>query len=198
MRMIKLFMTALLFLLISGTSLAAIGCDLNEPDRDVHRFFPDSTGYKTEYYSIQKLGGEKLLKKIEARLGDKFHGLYETIDVPYAVYTVLNGKKVIGYIHGVNQKGEFGGIQIFFTFDAKGTVRDQYFQKMTAPYAGKFRDKSFAVQFRGLKLKDFSGDGNKRITNPVPIAANDFKAIMRGAKKNLILMDEFIFSKGGI
>jgi len=41
---------------------AAVGCSLNEPDKEVKRFFPGSTGYKTEYISIQSQGGEETAK----------------------------------------------------------------------------------------------------------------------------------------
>jgi hypothetical protein len=33
-----------------------------------------------------------------------------------------------------------------------------------------------------------------RIKNPVPEAEQDFRAALRGLKKNLILVDEFIFN----
>ena len=73
----------LVFLLtVVGTVYAAVGCDLNDPDRDVKRLFPSSTGYKTYYISIQQKGGKALLTKVEQRLGDKFNGLYETAEVP--------------------------------------------------------------------------------------------------------------------
>ncbi|HNV48960.1 MAG TPA: hypothetical protein PKJ16_18100, partial [Spirochaetota bacterium] len=103
--------TILVFLLMifgSHSAYAAVGCDLNDPDRDVKRLFPGSTGYKTQYVSIDKKGGAALLARIEQRLGDKFQGLFETIDVPYTVYEVYRGTQRIGYIHGVNQKGKFG------------------------------------------------------------------------------------------
>ena len=70
---------------------AAVGCDLNDPDRDVKRLFPGSTGFKTLYVSISKKGGDELLKKIEARLGDRFTGLFETADVPYTMYEIYKG-----------------------------------------------------------------------------------------------------------
>ena len=102
-------------MLLTGYTAAwgAVGCDLNDPDRDVARLFPESTGYKTIYVSVVQKGGEPLLAKIETRLGDKFHGIYETIDVPYTIYEIFTNKKKVGYIHGVNQKGQFGGIQVF-------------------------------------------------------------------------------------
>ena len=182
---------------------AAVGCDLNDPDRDVKRLFPDSTGYKTLYVSISKRGGDDLLKKIEARLGDKFTGLFETADVPYTMYEVSKGSDLIGYIHGVNQKGTYGGLQVFLALDLKGVIKGFYFQKLTSKAGKAFRDPAFGRQFLGLSLEDFyrydvvSGQEEppgpvSRIKNPEPDSAKDFRAALRAVKKNLILVDEFL------
>jgi hypothetical protein len=193
-----------LLLVLAGSSSAwgAVGCDLNDPDRDVARLFPESTGYKTIYTSILQKGGEPLLKKVETRLGEKFRGIYETIDVPYTIYEIFTQKKKVGYIHGVNQKGQFGGIQVFLVLNLEGRIRGFYIQKMTSQYAGKLRDAKFGKQFIGLTLKDFenydviSGKGSGKvesIKNPALEAEADFQAALRAMKKNLILMDEFGF-----
>jgi hypothetical protein len=193
----------LMLLVLSSPALGAVGCDLNDPDRDVARLFPDSTGYKTSYVSIDKRGGEPLLRKIEKRLGDPFRGIYETIDVPYTVYDIYNGKKKVGYIHGVNQKGQFGGIQVFVALDLDGKIKTFYIQKMTSQWAKKLRDASFGRQFAGLSLADFesydpaSGKASGKIEgirNPAPEAEADFRAALRALKKNLILMDEFVLA----
>jgi len=194
-----------LLLILTGSTAAwgAVGCDLNDPDRDVARLFPESTGYKTHYVSIDRKGGKPLLAKIESRLGDKFHGIYETIDVPYTIYEIFTGKKRIGYIHGVNQKGQFGGIQVFLVLDLEARIKGFYIQKMTSKYAGKLRDANFGKQFLGLTLKDFElydvASGKtfgkvEAIKNPAPEAEADFRAAFRATKKNLILMDEFVYS----
>ncbi len=116
--------TILLILLAAPAVLrAAVGCDLNDPDRDVKRLFPGSTGYKTIYVSIARKGGDALLKEVEARLGDTFKGLYETADVPYTMYEVYKGDELMGYIHGVNQKGTYGGLQVFLAIDRQGVIR---------------------------------------------------------------------------
>ncbi len=182
---------------------AAVGCDLNDPDRDVKRLFPESTGYKTLYVSIAQKGGEGLLRQIEERLGDRFQGLYETIDVPYTMYQVFRGQELIGYIHGVNQKGQYGGIQVFLALDLQGTIRAFYFQKLTSRQAKILREPEFGKQFLGLNLKDFyaydivtqkaiAETGVDGIKNPAPEAESDFRAALRAAKKNLILVDEFL------
>jgi len=199
------FLSAFVLVLAAVWLYAAVGCDLNDPDRDVKRLFPESTGYKTIYVSIGKKGGDALLQEIERRLGDKFNGLYETIDVPYTMYQIYKGKDLIGYIHGVNQKGQYGGIQVFLALDLEGNTRGFYFQKMTSKNAGLYRDPKFGQQFIGLNLKDFynydvatgqetpPGKVNQ-IKNPAPESEADFKAALRATKKNLILVDEFLLS----
>ena len=183
-----------LAVLLPSIMYAAVGCDLNDPDRDVKRFFPSSTSYKTQYVSVKDAGGEALLKSIEQRLGDKFIGLYETIDVPYTIYIIYKGKEKIGYIHGVNQKGTYGGIQVFLALDTKFKILNLYFQKMTSKSTKKFRDKNFTDQFTGLTINDFNNKKSKLslIKSPDEKAEADFKIILRGIKKNLILMDVFM------
>lgn len=188
--------------------LAAVGCELNDPDRDVKRLFPGATGFKTEYASVQRSGGEPLLRRIEARLGDRFQGLYETIDVSYTLYRIFKGTELVGYIHGVNQKGRYGGIQVFLSLDLEGVITAFYFQKLTNQSAAKLRDPAFGRQFVGLTLADFDAfdpaagtvkPGSKlaAVRNPAPDAEDDFKAALRGAKKNLILCQVFLFGKAG-
>jgi hypothetical protein len=197
------FAAFLLFFVTAIPAFAAVGCDLNDPDRDVARFFPESSGYKTSYVSIDKRGGEPLLRRVEQRLGDRFHGIYETIDVPYTLYEIYSGKKKAGYIHGVNQKGQFGGIQVFVALDLDGRIKSFYIQKMTSQWAKKLRDPKFGKQFTGLALKDLeaydpaTGKASGKVAeirNPASEAETDFRASLRALKKNLILIDEFVFS----
>jgi len=192
--------------LIGGAVLAlyaAVGCDLNDPDRDVKRLFPGSTGYKTLYVSISRKGGNDLLRRIEARLGDTFTGLFETADVPYTMYEIYKGAELIGYIHGANQKGTYGGLQVFLALDRDGVIRGFYLQKLTSKAAKAFRDPAFGNQFLGLSLRDFyrydvvTGKEEppgpvSRIANPDPASERDFRAILRATKKNLVLADEFL------
>jgi hypothetical protein len=200
-----LLLSSLLLAVLTEASWAAVGCDLNDPDRDVARLFPGSTGFKTNYVSVDKKGGPQLLAQIEDRLGDHFQGLYETIDLPYTLYEVFKGKDMIGYIHGVNEKGQYGGLQVFLALDLDGVIKTFYFQKLTSKYGKELRDPQFGQQFVGLTLKDFyrydvktgaiQGDsGLAKVHNPVAEAEPDFRASLRAAKKNLILVDEFMLN----
>jgi len=186
-------------ILMAIPAWAAVGCDLNDPDKDVARLFPGSTSYKTSYRNLSREGGKELLARLEAKLGDKFSGLYETLDVPYTLYSVYKGKTLAGYIHGVNQKGHYGGIQIFLSLDTTGKITNMYFQKISSKSAASFKATEFTNQFRGMTMKEFAawdvksakGSGKvASISNPAP-KDPDFAAIMRGVKKNLVLMQHF-------
>jgi hypothetical protein len=201
--MSKIVPFILLILATPRLLFAAVGCDLNDPDKDVKKLFPGSTGYKTEYVSISQKGGDSLLARIEQRLGDRFQGLFETGDVPYTMYRVFRKKELAGYIHGVNQKGTYGGIQVFLALDTNGVIKTLYFQKLTSKAAAKLRQPSFGKQFAGLTLRDFykydvatgKENGSDKITaikNPSEDAASDFRSALRAVKKNLILVDEFL------
>jgi hypothetical protein len=107
----------------------------------------------------------------------------------------------------VNQKGQFGGIQVFVALTPDGAIKAFYIQKMTSQYAGKLRDAKFGKQFSGLTLRDFeqydvvSGKSSGRtalIKNPAPEAEADFRAALRATKKNLILMNDFVYAKQAV
>lgn len=202
--MLKIAAVLLVSVFVAGFAcdvcLAAIGCELNDPDRDIKKLFPQSTGYKTEYFTIKEHGGETLKKEVEDKLGDKLDPLYESLDIPYSYYKVLKGKDLLGYVHGVNQKGIYGILQIFLSTDPEGKIIGCYYQKISSPEAAKFRDKSFTEQFLGLTLADFyaSGDPNGKVAaikDPSEQSHDDFKATIRGTKKNFILLDIFILGR---
>jgi len=175
---------------------SAVGCTLNDPDRDIKRIFPESTGYRTEFITIEEQGGKELLGEIEEKLGDTLDSVYETMDVPYAYYAVLKGKELIGRIHGVNQKGTYGGMQLILASDLEGKIIDFYYQKISSPEAKRFKDKQFTDDFRGLNLADFyDGSFLAEISDPSLNNHQDFLNTVRGIKKNLILLD--VFKLGG-
>ncbi len=195
-RIVTIVFIAIFLATFCSLSLAAVGCTLNDPDRDVKRIFPESTGYKTSFITIEEIGGEPLKEKIQEELGEKFDPIYESIDTPYAYYDILKGKKLIGRIHGVNQKGKYGGMQLILATDLKGNIIEFYYQKISSPEARKFRDISFTRKFTGLSLKDFY---KKKINIKDPSKENneDFLFTLRGIKKNLILLEKFKLDKKG-
>ena len=131
--------------------------------------------------------------EIEAKLKDKLEPRYESIDVPYAYYTVLKKKQTIGYVHGINQRGTYGGMQLILATDPNGVIIDFYYQKISSPESKKFRDKKFTKNLKGLKLSDFyNRDLTKKIKDPSEKNARDYLATLRGIRKNLILQDEFM------
>jgi hypothetical protein len=182
--------------------LAAVNCELNNPVRDVARLFPESSSFETSYFSFASRGGDPLLRKVESRLGG-YPALYAPLNVPYTIYEIYKGKKKVGYVHGVNQKGQFGVLEVFVSLDMHGMIKAFYIQRMAGQWAKKFTSPTFGKQFVGLSLKDFerydtvTGKGSGKVAaieNPAPEAATDFFGLLRAVKKNLVLMDEFFYS----
>jgi hypothetical protein len=181
---------------------AAVSCELNQPTVDVPRLFPGCTSYKTIYFSFASRGGAPLLRKVEGRLGG-VPALYAPLDVPFVLYEVYKGTQKIGYVHGVNQKGQFGVLEVFVSLDLEGRVKAFYLQRVAGTWASKLTARKFGLQFVGITLKDFAeydmlaGKGTGKvaaIVNPAPEALTDFLGILRAVYKNLILMDEFFYS----
>ncbi len=186
---------------IANHTFGAVGCTLNNPDRDTKKYFPSSTNYISYFKNISSLGGSSLKAEIENKLGDKLDSRTE-YEVDYAYYKILKGKKHIGWMFGTNQRGKYGNLQVILVTDTDGVVKDIYFQMITAPYGDKLRDSSFTKQFTGLTLKDFylydgqskNYDGEDRvawITNPAYETKTDFFNVLRAVKKLLILHDVF-------
>lgn len=189
--MFKIILSFLFLVTFASNVLAAVGCSLDDPDRDVKKIFPESSGYKTVFFTLKEIGGEAAKKAVEEKLGDTLDTVYENLDVPYAYYTVLKGKDPIGYIHGVNQKGKFGVLQLVLATDLQGKVLGFYYQKISSPESAKFRATDFTGQFKGLTLSNFD-QRTAKIIDPSANSPEDFKATLRGIKKNLILLDLFL------
>jgi len=199
----RLAVPALLLMACAAPPLAAaVSCELNYPASDIARLFPESTSFKKIYFSFSTRGGQPVLQKVEARLGG-LPALYAPLDVPYVVYEIYKGTKKIGYVHGVNQKGQFGVLEVFVSLDLEGRIKAFYLQRIAGQWAKKFTSPAFGKQFVTLTLKDFerynliSGKGTGKvaaIANPAPEATTDFFGLLRAVNKNLILMDEFFYS----
>lgn len=197
----KLIICSTIILVLSIVSFAATGCSLNDPDRDILRIFPQSTGYKTEFIRIDERGGDTLIQEIEKKLNGAVDPTYESSDVPYAYYIVLRGKEVIGRVHGLNQKGMFGGMQLIVATDLEGQIVDFYYQKLSSPEAKKFRTKKFTKLFYGLTLADFyeyvhAKSGKiTQIKSPSETFKEEFDNTIRGLTKNLIQLDLFYLQR---
>ena len=185
--------------LAAAPAWGATGCDLSSPESDVPRLFPGSTSFKTMYINLTP----EELRAVVGRLGESYRFLYDPLNVPYSLYEVYAGPRKVGYIHGVNQKGQFGGLQVFVVLDLEGRIQSFYLQKITGQRAGLLREAKFGKQFAGMVLADFdafdpaSGQGSgrlARVRNPAPELETDFYGVLRALKKNLVLMDEIVYN----
>ncbi|MBI3549049.1 MAG: hypothetical protein HY078_08425 [Elusimicrobia bacterium] len=191
---------------------AAIGCTLSNPAQDLKYLFPSMTSYKEELKEFSRLEkGRDLYAGIRDRLGSDLDPLYETFETPYTVYTVFSGKTKAGIVHGVNVPGKGGVIQVFLWTDpSTGEIRKFFFQRLESPAAKALRDKAFRARFEGMTLADFykhdyyaaadPGSAADRLGRVVPPPLDpdgkpDYDATLRGIRKNLILLDLFVYGR---
>jgi hypothetical protein len=192
--------------------LAAIGCTLSNPAADLKYLYPTMTTYKEDLNEFPRLkGGAELYKALRDRLGSDLDPIYEGYETPYTVYSVFNGQKKIGIVHGVNVPGKGGVIQVFLSTDpTTAAIRSFFFQRLESPAARELRNKEFRNQFEGLTLGDFykhdyyaavdpgaKADRVAAIRPPVIDVSGrpDYDASLRGIRKNLILLDFFVYDR---
>lgn len=192
---------------------AAIGCTLSNPAEDLKYLYPAMTSFKEDLQEFPRMnGGAELFRGLPARLGSDLDKIYETYETPYTVYSVFEGSKKIGIVHGVNVPGKGGVIQVFLSMDpATAEIRSFFFQRLESPAAKQLRAKEFRAQFTGVTLGDFykhdyyaarepgaKADRLAAVKPPAGLDANgthDYQAALRGIRKNLVLLDCFVFGK---
>jgi hypothetical protein len=208
----RLFAITALTLAASNSLLAAIGCTLSNPAEDLKYLYPEMTTFKEELLEFPKLKeGAALFKGLRARLGSDLDPIYETYETPYTVYSVFKGGVKIGIVHGVNVPGKGGVIQVFLATDPESAaIRNFFFQRLESPAAKQLRSKEFRAQFNGLTLADFYKHDYYAAMEPgskadkvgaiqAPPLDNagrpDYQAALRGVRKNLILLDTFVYGR---
>jgi hypothetical protein len=192
--------------------LGAIGCTLSNPSEDLKYLYPDITTFKEELMEFPKLkDGAAMFKGLRARLGSDLDPIYETYETAYTVYSVFKSSLRIGIVHGVNVPGKGGVIQVFLATDPQtAAITNFFFQRLESPAARQLRSKDFRAQFTGLTLADFykhdyyaaadpgaKADKLAAVKAPAldPGGRPDYEAALRGLRKNLILLDYFVYGR---
>lgn len=200
-------------LLLAQQAWGAIGCTLSNPAQDLKYLFPEMTSFKEEAREFGKLkDGAERFKELKTRLGGDLDPVYETYDTPYTVYRVYKGEEIIGVVHGVNVPGRGGVIQVFISSDPKtGAIKSFFFQRLESAAAKELKKKEFRAQFADLTLADFykhdyyqaaePNSGKDKVAKLLPPAnlddkgKPDYAATLRGIRKNLILLDLFVYER---
>ena len=212
MKAFQTFRILAMTILNASCLFGAIGCTLSNPAADLKYLYPEMTTYKEELAEFPKLkDGASLFKGLRARLNGDLDPIYETYETPYTIYSVYRGAERIGIVHGVNVPGKGGVIQVFVATDPRSAeIKDFFFQRLESPAAHSLRDKTFREQFKGVTLADFykhdyyvaaepgaAADKLGCIKPPAldPNGRADYDAALRGLKKNLILLDDFVYGK---
>lgn len=208
--MSRRWIVPLLVVGLARSAFAAVGCTLSNPAEDLKYLYPEMTSYREEGIEMPRMkDGERHYRELKERLGSDLDPLYEAFDTPYTLYRVFRGETLIGLVHGVNVPGKGGVIQVFLSMDPEtAAIRRLFFQRLESPAAKALRQKAFRAGFEGLTLADFYRHDYYGVVDPGnakdrvgligdPTAggegAEDFRAAVRGVRKNLILLDLFVF-----
>lgn len=209
-RFVILIFPLLSLLLPLARTHAAIGCTLSNPAQDLKFLFPEMTTFKEESRALDQMkNGATLFKNLRERLGSDLDPVYETYETPYTVYSVFRASELIGVVHGVNVPGKGGVIQVFLaTEPGSGAIQHFFFQRLESPAAKALKNKGFREQFKGLTLADFYKHDYFKVVDPASeqdrvgrISApevgeagkHDYQASLRGIRKNLVLLDMFVY-----
>lgn len=208
----KILVMGIAFLTMEAV-FAAIGCTLTNPAEDLRYLFPSMTSYKEELKELTRLkDGKKLFEDLKERLGSDLDPIYETYETPYTIYNIFKGTVKLGVVHGVNVPGKGGVIQVFLSTDPKsGDIRKFFFQRLESPAGPALKKPEFKSQFESLNLGDFykhdyymttkTGPVNDKVGKiqpPKGLSSNgkpDYEATLRGIRKNLILLDFFVYDR---
>ncbi|MEW6710679.1 MAG: hypothetical protein AB1403_12710 [Candidatus Riflebacteria bacterium] len=211
-KLFPIFILVAIMLASASPVLAAIGCTLTNPAQDLKFLYPEVTSFKEEVKEFRMFNeGQVLYEKLRSRLGGDLDPVYESYDTPFTVYRVFNGNDLIGIVHGVNIPGAGGVIQLFLATDpTNGQIRQFFFQRLESQISRYLRQKGFRESFKELTLADFymndyfkfadpenSADklGKIRPTIPDGVDRSDYYATLRGLRKNLILLDFFVYGQ---
>ncbi|MEK7690898.1 MAG: hypothetical protein AAB425_07745 [Bdellovibrionota bacterium] len=154
--------------------------------------------------------GKEVYATLPARIGQELDPLYEALDTPYTIYSIFEGANQIAYVHGVNVPGSGGTIQVFVAVNLSGQLTKVFFQRFESPAAAVLKEKSFRARFEGLDLSDFYknlyyqtqqvGSGRDKVGAIQPsalpsIGESDFRAVLKGLRKNLVILDLAVFNR---
>ena len=210
--MIQILLLALLLCSTIARVDAAIGCTLSNPAQDLKYLFPEMTSYREEAKDLAHVpDGKELYASLKRRLGSDLDPVYEAVDTPYTLYTVFKGDDLFGIVHGVNVPGSGGVIQVFVSVDPKqAAITHMFFQRLESPSATALRSRLFRDQLTGLDLSDFykhdfyaivatTGANDRIAALKLPHidgpGQQDVAATMRGVRKNMVLLDIFVFNR---
>ncbi len=211
LRLATICFCAVFVLLFAMPSFAAVGCTLSNPARDLKSLFPEMTTYREDVKEFTKMpDGQEKYDILKARLGDALDPVYESFETPYTLYSIYKGDELLGYVHGVNVAGKGGVIQIFLSVDPQtAQVEKMLFQRLESLGSKQLRSKEFRNNFVGLTMGDFykhdyfaakdaanTADKVGQIKPPQGLddrAMPDYETVMRGVRKDLLLLELFAF-----
>ncbi|MCM8533474.1 MAG: hypothetical protein NE330_20065 [Lentisphaeraceae bacterium] len=147
----KNFLTYTLLLLFLITDLSAQAyCSLRNPNKQIKKFYPTNTGYRTIVGTIDKKVTEKVSKVTGLRLHKNELGKHN-------LYTIKSGIVNVGLVHSRSDLSQWGLIESIWALNNNLTIADYDFQRCRSSLKGiilsdKYKNKIVGKNFSELKL----------------------------------------------
>jgi hypothetical protein len=171
-------------------AFAAINCTLDHPDRDIKRFFPESTNYRVRDLFPFRHGSKELVPTLEREMGGQLDAEYESPLTPQTFYVVYKDSQYIGLIHGMNAHGQKGPIQAFVIYKPDGQIKDIFIQKVSSPDAPAFRSKYYRRQFASFGTAHVPEVAHVKppVRLPSKETINDHHSVARAVRLSVLLV----------
>lgn len=144
-RTITLLLVVATLGIVCDDRLEAANCILRNPDRQIYKFFPEATNYRSVMAMVDQEDAEELKKKygVDLDIGDLGKN---------TLYYVMKDGVPVGFVHARTQVGERGSIELVFVLDLDLKLTDFVVQRSRERYTKIVKAADFRSKFGGRDL----------------------------------------------
>lgn len=182
-------LVALVTLLLTTEVFAVAFCSLRDPVQQIQTMYPGFTGYTSEVRELKP----SVAKAFIDRSGLPISVHAKEIG-KHTLFYVQEGPITAGLVHVRSEPGRWGLIEIAWSLDINGDIKDFMFQRCRGGDCKNAETQAVKDQFKGLNVQSigelFNDDGSV-ITPRLPIQGAFFEILVKSAAKTLILTQAF-------
>jgi len=182
-------LVALVALLLTTEAFAVAFCSLRDPVQQIQTMYPGFTGYTSEVRELKP----SVAKSFIDRSGLPISVHAKEIG-KHTLFYVQEGPSTTGLVHVRSEPGRWGLIEIAWSLDINGEIKDFMFQRCRGGDCKNAETPAVKNWLRGLNVQSignlFDDDGSV-ITPQLPIQDAFFEVLVKSAAKTLILTQAF-------
>jgi len=182
-------LAGLVLLLLTTEVLAVAFCSLRDPVQQIQTMYPGFTGYTSEVRELKPSVAKSFIDR---------SGLPVSIHAKeigkHTLFYVQEGLSTTGLVHVRSEPGRWGLIEIVWSLDTNGDIKDFMFQRCRGGDCKNAETQAVKSRFKGLNVRSigelFDDDGSVTASQ-LPIQGDFFEILVKSAAKTLILTQAF-------